>query len=267
MARSPASLVAGTIVLTGLIVVGTRMTSRATTVNRIDPDDPCIEMGTCDFQDGEGGDFVDAFAAESQGPLLPPETCRNAGYLCAGMASRNEDRVMRWPDGVREIRVRVPVPEFEDRGRQRAYQTAAINGIRAWSGNPFEIRILRDDRGEADFEVRWHMSLGGDQLGRASTQWSNGPNGPAMRVLALDLVTRRPRRQDSRIEAAQVGLTAAHEMGHALGLPHSDNRRDVMYPTNSASRLTAADYETMRALYSIENGARIDLSEVRGNDR
>lgn len=48
------------------------------------------------------------------------------------------------------------------------------------------------------------------------------------------------------------------EMGHALGLlVHSDKERDVMYPTNTATSLSARDYRTMEALYELEPGTRI----------
>ena len=40
---------------------------------------------------------------------------------------------------------------------------------------------------------------------------------------------------------------------------HSDNRRDVMYPTNTASRLSSGDFATMRGLYELPNGALIEL--------
>ncbi len=56
----------------------------------------------------------------------------------------------------------------------------------------------------------------------------------------------------------QVLLTAAHEMGHALGLPHIDSERDVMYPTNTARSLSNRDFRTLDALYRLPNGAEIE---------
>ena len=55
----------------------------------------------------------------------------------------------------------------------------------------------------------------------------------------------------------EVPLTAAHEMGHVLGPPHSDSHRDVVYPTNTARSLTPRDFRTVEALYRLPNGARI----------
>ncbi len=76
-------------------------------------------------------------------------------------------------------------------------------------------------------------------------------------MLSLDLVTRSPFDPRAVVSPAQLRLTAAHEMGHALGLPHSDSKRDVMYPTNTATALTARDYRTMEALYALPDGAII----------
>ena len=39
---------------------------------------------------------------------------------------------------------------------------------------------------------------------------------------------------------------------------HSDNARDVMYPANTATSLSARDYRTMEALYAPEDGTTIN---------
>ena len=68
---------------------------------------------------------------------------------------------------------------------------------------------------------------------------------------------RSPTNAKYELPPEQVLLTAAHEMGHALGLPHSDSRRDVMYPTNTARSLSNRDFRTVGALYRLPNGAVI----------
>ena len=77
-------------------------------------------------------------------------------------------------------------------------------------------------------------------------------------MLGLELATRSPFRPERVIDGRQILLTAAHEMVHALGLlMHRDNERDVMYPTNTATSLSAQDYKTMEALYALGDGTRI----------
>ena len=68
---------------------------------------------------------------------------------------------------------------------------------------------------------------------------------------------RSPGNPNFQLAPQQVLLTAAHEMGHALGLPHSDSGRDVMYPTNTARSLSTRDFRTVNALYRLPNGAEI----------
>ena len=76
-----------------------------------------------------------------------------------------------------------------------------------------------------------------------------------MRVRQFVLVMQNPFRPGELVTPDQMRLTAAHEMGHALGLPHSDSSRDVLYPTNTANTLSAQDFKAMNGLYGLENGA------------
>ncbi len=55
-------------------------------------------------------------------------------------------------------------------------------------------------------------------------------------------------------------------MGHALGLPHSDESGDVMYPTNTANTLSARDYRAMQVLYRLPNGVGIWRASDRADE-
>jgi predicted Zn-dependent protease len=180
--------------------------------------------------------------------------CRDVGYLCAELASLDRVRLRRWKDFSGTVVVYVPRPDFESSGDAARLQEAAARGLRAWNGQPFQ--ILTDLRGDRNpmFAVRWSRTLSGNQIGVARTQWSPQTG---LRVVAIELSTRNPYDPNRLNDARQVQLTAAHEMGHALGVPHSGSERDVMYPSNTATSLSAQDYRSMEALYDFEDGTEI----------
>lgn len=186
--------------------------------------------------------------------LSASDTCVDVGYLCAGLAQNEMIRLQRWRDFEGTIVVHVPVPDMEDRTAARGLQRAAAQGLRAWSGQPFE--ILADMVGDRNphFAVQWTRSLGGSQIGVARTQWSPSTG---LKVLSIELVTRSPFNSSQTPDPRQVRLTAAHEMGHALGLQHSDAPRDVMYTTNTATSMSAQDYRSIEVLYSMQDGTQI----------
>jgi hypothetical protein len=188
-------------------------------------------------------------------PTLDAETaCRNVGYLCADLGAGEQIQLRRWRDFTGTVVVHVPRPDFEESGAAARLQEAAARGLRAWNGQPFAILTdLRGDR-DPDFAVSWSARLSGTQIGVARTQWSNVAG---LKVVGIELSTRNPFDPSRLNDPRQVQLTAAHEMGHALGLPHSDAERDVMYPSNTATSLSARDYRSMEALYEFEDGTQI----------
>jgi predicted Zn-dependent protease len=182
------------------------------------------------------------------------EFCVDVGYLCAALTDLDSVRIRRWSDGDRTLVVHVPLPRDEEPGQARRLQRAAARGLQAWNGQPFSILAdLRGDR-DPDFRVRWRRSLGGAQVGVTHTAWSY-PDG--LRVLSVDLATRDPFDTDREADPDAVRLTAAHEMGHALGLPHSDAPRDVMYPQNTATSMSAQDYRSVEMLYRTPDGTLV----------
>jgi hypothetical protein len=211
--------------------------------------------GACAGNELAAGSGLRQQQATTPGPVLKADAvCRDAGYLCAELSPGDTLLVEHWKDFQGPLVVHVPSPAFEDRGVARRLQDAAADGILSWTGQPFPIIIDRRGSRPAQFEVRWQATLGSNRLGVAHTQWSPATG---LRVINLELATRSPSRPGQILAPRQVRLTAAHEMGHALGLPHSDQARDIMYPTNTATALTARDYRTLEALYRLQDGARI----------
>lgn len=200
-----------------------------------------------------------ASAAPRTGPVLSTgEACRDAGYLCSRVERDGPMRVLRFPDETESVTVRVPAPEHEDPAVARRLQRAAIRGIQAWQGHPFPLRIQERDLGRrADLVVTWVRQLDGSSLGRTRSRYRSQGGETTYRVVDLTLASRSPYDDRRILDARQLELVAAHEMGHALGLPHSEDPQDVMYPTNTATHLTAQDYRTLESLYSLPHGAVI----------
>lgn len=223
----------------------------------------------------------DAGAQDLFPTLAADRICPSSGYLCQFLLAPGADgsgpavsgrsvaasdpgiRVARWPDDTEVLLIRVELPPVPDAAEARELQRAAVRGLLAWDGQPFRLQIRDRDTGGGPpphVHVAWRGTLGPGQVGRVTTRWEL--RGPAFRfeVVSFELALHVPPEGGGRTRSLapdDVERVAAHEMGHALGLGHSDAPEDLMYPLNTARALSPRDYRTMDALYRLPAGARV----------
>jgi len=254
--RSPFSVLA----LAGLVTIGLGLYSRASHRAGVREDLP----EACQGLSAQECQVVLGFAEFQQAEEIPEvslqaqDVCNDVGYLCAELENGGVLELLRWPEETSQIRIWVPEPENLPPDLAREFQNAAARGIRAWNGHPIPVSVRTRKTGEfPDAMIQWVSSMEGDRLGRAEIEWARSGEDVRVRVVGFTVNTHQPGNGGQTLTSRQVELVAAHEMGHVLGLPHSDDARDLMFPQNTATRMTNRDFRTLAALYSLPNGAKI----------
>ena len=117
-----------------------------------------------------------------------------------------------------------------------------------WSaaGAPVHFVFVADSA-LADVRVVWRDSLADSRAGQVTrytdkTGW--------LRSATIELSTRSMSGKSQK--SSTVHAVALHEVGHLLGLEHSDDAHDIMAAWVTSSRLTLRDILLMRALYGVE---------------
>jgi hypothetical protein len=173
--------------------------------------------------------------------------------------SRQPGARPRWPDRTFDaVRVWIQptssVPDWTAINIDAAHD-AFVSWAQLGLGVPFSFIA---DSAAAEIRVRWV-----DRFDLPISGHTRADNDSSLWIIgaALDLAMHH---QSGRVlDADAIRAMALHEVGHALGLVHSQNQATVMAPTVRVRALTAADRAAARRLYEIPENARPTHRERR----
>lgn len=199
---------------------------------------------------------LDGFMSYRASGILPVRGV-SLGEIMSGATGTYIDRLLadrdstleRWPDRVeRPLRVWIDSSDTIA-GVQAAFPAAVRAAFADWlaAGIPIRLTYVRSER-EANIRVRWT-----DRLSKktGSTTWRTDRFGNLISgeiTLATHISDGYP------LDDRGMRAIALHEVGHALGLSHSADARDVMAPLVRVDALSNSDRGTIKLLYSLPAG-------------
>lgn len=180
---------------------------------------------------------------------------REAGatYLDSLMLS-TDSVVRRWPDRS-GTPIRVAIIEGGAPGYTPRMKEFVNESLERWEtlGIGVHFDVVRDTS-DADVVVHWIDRFDFDRAGQTDLTWDQaGHVRRAVISLALRTSTGIPFPDKALL------AVAVHEAGHALGLPHSSDSNDVMFPATRTSILSERDRRTASVLYRLPPGPVRDV--------
>lgn len=200
--------------------------------------------------------------AESYGGAVDVDSIRTArlrilrhvagpdSYLPA-MLAEGDSMLRRWPERTGDpLRVHILPgnvagysPELREASRAAFVRWERVGAI------PVRFDFVNDSAA-ADVIVRWVEQFPLRRAGQADIRW-NGRGWIVSGTLTLATHTS----DGFALERDAVYTVAMHEIGHLLGLGHSDDPQDVMFPTTAVHDITPRDRHTARLLYGVPPGS------------
>jgi matrixin len=161
--------------------------------------------------------------------------------------------VRRWPDrGGAPLKVcLIEGGPADYRPRMAGFVQDALD---RWENTGMGVRFTPiSDSTNADIVVRWIDHFDFDRAGQTDLTWDQAGR---VHKAAISLALRT--NSGFPMPDAALLSVVVHETGHALGLPHSSDSNDVMFPATRTGTLSERDQRTAQVLYQLPPGSLRD---------
>jgi hypothetical protein len=171
-------------------------------------------------------------------------------YLNEIVAKSADSVLHRWDNRIREP-VRVHLGQGGVANYQPAFSEAVRAAFRRWQEVGLPVRFdLNTDSLHAEVRVGWRLQFEIDRTGQTDLTWNaDGHHQTGLITLATFNQTGQP------MSVEEIRIVAMHEIGHLLGLDHSPDSTDLMYPVARVRDLSARDMQSARLLYQLSPGS------------
>lgn len=172
-----------------------------------------------------------------------------AGTYIKEILIERDSSLARWR--AREAPVTVWVqsrPDLKD--WNDAYVTSVSDAFMAWDAVklPVRFRMVKDST-DAEIHVTWLDKFNEPISGR--TRWSRDDN---WWIVNASILLAIHHQQGDQLDESAMKAMALHEVGHLLGLDHTQNVGSIMAPRVRIRDLAPIDVATVRVLYSVNAG-------------
>jgi hypothetical protein len=189
---------------------------------------------------------IDKLARLAVRQLISREAGRT--YLDSLIVS-TDSVVRRWPDRS-GTPLRVSVVEGGPPGYHPRMAQFFRDALSRWENTGMGVRFdMVSDSNAADIVVHWIDHFGFDRAGQTDLTWDQAGR---VRRAAISLALRT--NTGFALPDEALLSVAVHETGHALGMPHSADSNDVMYPATRTGNLSDRDRRTAQVLYQLQPG-------------
>src|SRR5439155_768657 len=155
------------------------------------------------------------------------------------------------------VRVRRPAPRApsaDDRTAanfQPAFLGAVRDAFQRWQEAGVPVRWdLAADSAAAEVRFKWKVQFEEERTGQTDLTWDQDGH---LQTAIVTLATFDPKGHP--LGPDEVRVIALHEIGHLIGLDHSSDTTDIMYPVTKVRDLSLRDIQTAVLLYDLAPGS------------